>query len=516
MRRLLFLGALALVAACGDRWSAPAPGLVLAPSGAATTEAGGTATVRVSLAMAPSAGVTLDVVSTDSTEGAVVDPSTGQPAAWATLQFTPDDWSVPQSVTVVGMDDDARDGDVTWALSFAVSSSADAGYAALGVANVPFSNRDDDTPGIVLSRETLSTWEVGSTADVFTVALASRPNGTVTIPVTSERPAEVQLRGEASLGVTLARVDLVFTPSSWSAPQAVTVVGMPDGTSDGDQTFAVTVGPAAGDPAFAALATRSVTVTNHDVAQGGGFTVPAFGAAVPEGSLGSFCVQLTSTPAADVSLTVRSGDAAEGLLSTETSSGPFTASATLTIGAGTTGGCVWIMGQRDDVVDGTRYYAIAVGPSSSADAAFDGLPPQLVEVVSYDVDSPGVSIGPYIFDVAEGGPTATLTVWLGSRPGAEVTVPVRVDLPAEALISTAGGPFVPSLALLFTPADWAPREVLVQAVDDAIYEPGGAHGFYVLLDPAVSLDVHYDGLWGGANGSYGYVTDNDAFSPPPP
>ncbi|HSN14584.1 MAG TPA: hypothetical protein VLT61_08120, partial [Anaeromyxobacteraceae bacterium] len=194
MRRLLSLGALALVAACGDRWSAPAPGLVLVPSGAATTEAGGTATVRVSLAMAPSAGVTLDVVSSDSTEGAVVDPSTGQPAAWAMLQFTPDDWSVPQSVTVVGMDDDARDGDVTWALSFAVSSSADAGYAALGVANVPFSNRDDDTPGIVLSRETLSTWEVGSTADVFTVARASRPNGTVTIPVTSERPAEVQLR----------------------------------------------------------------------------------------------------------------------------------------------------------------------------------------------------------------------------------------------------------------------------------------------------------------------------------
>ena len=511
MRRVLFLGALALVASCGDRGTPPAPGLVLRASGGATTEAGGSATVLVSLAMAPTADVTLDVLSSDATEGAVLDPATELPTAWATLTFTPADWDVPRTITAVGLDDDVLDGDVTWAVSFAVSSSPDTGYAALGVASVPFSNRDDDTPGIVLSRETLSTWEVGSTTDVFTVALASRPTSTVTIPVTSERPAEVQLRSDSSLGVTLARVDLVFTPSSWSAPQTVAVVGMPDGTSDGDQTFAVTVGPATGDAAYAALTSRSVTVTNHDVTQGGGFTVPPFAASIVEGSLGSFCVQLTSTPAADVSLTVASGDAAEGLLSTGTSSGPFTASATLTIGAGTTGGCVWIMGQRDDVIDGARYYAITVGPSSSGDATFDGLPPQLVEVLSYDVDSPAVSIGPYIFEVAEGGPVATLTVWLGCRPGAEVTVPVRVDLPSEALISTAGGPFVPSLALLFTPADWAPREVVVQAVDDTLYEPGGAHGFYVLLDPSVSLDVHYDGLSVGANGSYGYVTDNDAF-----
>ena len=68
-----------------------------------TTETGFTASFTVVLTSQPTSDVTIPVSSSDSTEGTV---STAQ------LIFTPDNWNVPQTVTVTGQSDAIVDGNV--------------------------------------------------------------------------------------------------------------------------------------------------------------------------------------------------------------------------------------------------------------------------------------------------------------------------------------------------------------------------------------------------------------------
>ncbi len=108
--------------------------LVLAPvSGLATTEAGAVDTLAVALNRRPTGEVTLSASSSDETEGV---------ASPASLVFTPDDWNVPQFVIVGGVADFLIDGDQAYALDLSVSSSKDAGFAAMAPVSVPATGVD--------------------------------------------------------------------------------------------------------------------------------------------------------------------------------------------------------------------------------------------------------------------------------------------------------------------------------------------------------------------------------------
>ena len=83
-------------------------GIVVAPvAGLVTTEAGGTATFTVVLTSEPTAGVTIGVSSSDTTEGTVAPTS---------LTFTAADWNTPQTVTVTGVDVLGGDGDIAYTI----------------------------------------------------------------------------------------------------------------------------------------------------------------------------------------------------------------------------------------------------------------------------------------------------------------------------------------------------------------------------------------------------------------
>ena len=109
--------------------------LVLPTSGLVTTEAGGTANFEVVLNSEPIADVTIDLSSSDPTEGSLGTP---------TLTFTPDNWDVAQTVTVTGIDDDLEDGDVPYTIVTAAAVSSDSDYSGLDAANVALTNIDDD------------------------------------------------------------------------------------------------------------------------------------------------------------------------------------------------------------------------------------------------------------------------------------------------------------------------------------------------------------------------------------
>jgi len=120
---------------------APAARILVEPkTGLLTTEAGGTDTFTVVLNSRPSAPVVIALSSSNPAEG-LPSPSV--------LTFTPDDWNVPQTVTVTGQDDAAADGGVGYTILTAPATSEDPNYAGLDGPDVAVTNFDDDAPPTV-------------------------------------------------------------------------------------------------------------------------------------------------------------------------------------------------------------------------------------------------------------------------------------------------------------------------------------------------------------------------------
>ena len=188
-------------------------GVTVTPTtGLTTTEAGSSDAFTVVLDSEPTAGVTLLVSGGDNPEAAASPPS---------LQFSPADWSEPQTVAVAGVDDDVIDGAAAFTMTLTAVSD-DAVYAGLSAAAHGV-NQDDDVAGLALSPDPATiTLTAGQTA-TFTVALASRPAAPVAVGLSSSQPAVAALQPDV----------LVFDPAGWNTPQTVTVLGVAE---DGGQT----------------------------------------------------------------------------------------------------------------------------------------------------------------------------------------------------------------------------------------------------------------------------------------
>jgi len=98
------------------------------------SENGQSATFRVRLTLAPSAPVTCTLMSTDTTEG-LVSPTT--------LNFTPGQFGF-QNVTVSGVDDAIKDGDVLFTIVLNACTSTDPQYSGANPRDVTAINRDND------------------------------------------------------------------------------------------------------------------------------------------------------------------------------------------------------------------------------------------------------------------------------------------------------------------------------------------------------------------------------------
>jgi Calx-beta domain len=430
-------------------------------SGLVTTEAGGTASFSVVLTSQPTANVTIGLSSSDPGEGTV---------SVSSLTFTPADWNLAQTVTVTGVDDFVADGDVPYTIVLAPAASADPGYRGLDPADVAVTNRDNDTPGVLVSPTTgLVTTEAGGTAS-FTVVLTSQPTATVTIPLASSDPTEGRLSTSS----------LTFTTTNWNVAQAVTVTGVDDFVADGDQVYTVAVGAAVSlDPNYNGRNAPGVVVTNRDDDTAGIRVSPVAGLVTTEGGgTVTFTVVLTSEPTADVTTRVSSSNPAEGTTSVS--------SLTFTAANWDVPQTVTVTGVNDFVVDGDQPYTIVLSPAASTDPGYNGLDPADVAVTNRDDDTAGVRVTPVAGLVTtEAGGTATFTVVLTSRPLADVTVGIATSNAAE------GTPSVSRLT--FTPLNWdVAQTVTVTGVDDSVAD--GDVVYSIVTSPAVSLDPRYSGL----------------------
>ena len=440
-----------------------------------TTEAGGTATFTVVLGAQPTAAVTIAITSSDVTEGTV------SPAA---LTFTAANWNTPQTVTVKGVDDSLRDGDVAYSVVTGAAASTDVAFSGLAVADVAVTTTDNDTAGITVSPTTgLQTSEAGSTA-TFTVVLDSQPTANVTVGLSSSDTSEG----------TVAPSSLIFTAANWSTPQTATVTGVDDAIDDGDVAYTIVTAPStSGDSIYNGLDATDVSATTSDNDTPGIAMSATHGLITTEaGGRSRFAVALTSQPTANVLLRLSSSQFQEGtvtpdsLIFTPTS---WNAPQTVTI-----------TGVDDLVPDGSRAYSIVSAPAISGDASYDGMNMARVGVTNVDDDTPGITITPASGLVtSESGQTATFLALLNTRPASDVLIALRSSDASEAIVSPT--------VLTFTPANWnTPQPVTIFGVDDA--EADGAQGYTIVTAAAASADRLYAGL--DAPNLAAANSDNDA------
>ena len=160
------------------------------------------------------------------------------------LLFTTEDWNSDKTVEVTGVADNLSDGDQAYSILLgADNSTGDSSYLYIYPPDVSLRNLDlTDKGSFYVSAISGDTDENLNTA-YFTVRLASAPSGdaatdNVTITMASSDTGEGTL--SVSTGITGDNASqLVFSSSNWNSVRTVTVTGVADNLSDGDQAYAI-------------------------------------------------------------------------------------------------------------------------------------------------------------------------------------------------------------------------------------------------------------------------------------
>lgn len=429
-------------------------------SGLVTDETGATDAFEISLATQPTANVTIPLRSSDTTEGTVMP---------ASVTFTPANWNVPQTVTVAGVNDFVADGNVPYQIITDPATSTDLNYNGVNAADVAVTNQDDaDAAGVNVQPATGQTTEAGGTAQ-FQIRLTSQPTANVRINLSSS---------DATEG-TVAPAFVEFTTSNWNTPQTVTVTGQDDDVADGTMSYSVITSAAIStDPQYSGRAVPDAAMTNVDNDSPGVIVEPTTGTTTEAGGTAQFQIRLTSEPTADVTITLASDDATEGIVAPT--------SVTFTSGNWDQPRTITVTGQNDDIDDGNVAYSIVTSAAMSSDPNYSGRAVPDVSLTNMDdADAVGFVVQPLTGQTTEANNgTAMFTMALTSQPLADV----RIDLSSN---DTSEGIVAPT-SLTFTSANWnQPQTVTVTGQDDDVDD--GNIAYAIVTAPAVSLDPAYNG-----------------------
>ena len=251
------------------------------------SENGGTGSYTLSLNKRPSGLVAVSMsVSGDSGAVRVTPP---------VLSFTPSDWSIPKTVAVVGVDDKLVTGARHAVINHAVAGG---GYDGVTVGPVNVTVSDNDAPGITLSESGLVLSEdEGKRSATYLVSLSARPTGEVRVEIGSSDGSVAR--------VNKSRV--VFAPSEWNIPHAVTVTAQDDDAVNDDGARAATITHVASGGGFGgATQNLRVSVTDNDEI---GVSVSTDLLYVSDGGRSSsYTVSLGSRPTHDVVITLTKAD----------------------------------------------------------------------------------------------------------------------------------------------------------------------------------------------------------------
>lgn len=463
---------LVLAAGCsgGGSNSDPADAEIrIAPVSGPVTEAGAETSFTVVLNSKPKSDVTLDLASSDDTEGTV---------SPASITFTRENWDAPQSVLVTGVDDPIADGNTEFDVTVGIDTT-DAAYAALEIDPIAVVNLDDETAGVRVGPVAGVTSETGD-AVVVPVVLQSEPAADVVLIFGSSDTSE---------GSTDS-LSLTFTPLDWNAPQNITVTGQDDEIPDGLIEYSVIFQNAlSDDPVYAGLPVPSLALANVDD-DSPGIVLSPLTAATYETDVSTpsaeISVTLATPPAGNVSISFKSDDTGEGDLQNSSGTGTTTTlTLTFTPSDWNVEQFVRVIGEDDSAADGDQPYKVYIDNIVSAsDAAYENVARPEVNLVNIDDDSPGILVSPLSGLGDETGGLMSFVIELRTQPTADVTIPMAVSDSTEASISHSSH--------TFTTSTWNdPVTVWIAGKADGI--PDGNQPWFVQFSPAISIDAAYAG-----------------------
>ena len=316
-------------------------GVTLSATAESVAEDGGTASYTVVLDSEPLSDVVITVAVDDDTAVKLDGPDAAtDTTASEDLTFTPSNWSVPQTITLEGQDDElqlpaGRTAILTHEIGVGKGDGGRYTANTPSIADMRVTVLDDDTPtGRIGARHSgggTTVSEDGTTTDTYEIRLWTRPAHDVTVTVRAGEGARVQ----KDTGSPGASQTFTFTPGGagiWSSWQTITVTGQDDDIDNADDRRLVTLAhaTASDDASFnnADAGDVVVAVTDDDTA---GVTLSETTRTLAEdGATDTYTVVLDSEPLSDVVLTATSGDGTAVLLDGPDPATDTTASEALT------------------------------------------------------------------------------------------------------------------------------------------------------------------------------------------
>ncbi|TGK99686.1 beta strand repeat-containing protein [Leptospira levettii] len=440
--------------------------------GLLTSETGETGRISYVLQTRPMQDVYIrNFISNDTTEATVESVE---------LVFTPNNWDVPQSVTVTGVDDFSVD-DSTFQISADPTVSFDPAYMGKSIPIITGTNVDDDVAGFtVVNLSGLTTTEAGG-AVTFGVVLNTLPTHAVTIPSIVATPGTEATASPSSL---------TFAPSEWFTPKIITVTGVDEFIVDGSQTVSIVSSAATStDTDYNGLAGPvfpSVTNTDNDVP---GFVLTSPGGLTisENGGILNFAIRLSSQPPPGFTVTLTGINENNTITNVNTNTLVFT-NANWNIDQ-----TIQITTNNNSIDEDTRIVTLQFGSvdtGGTADPVYNSItPPSQVSISVTDDDTAGITVTPVggLVVHENGTPfTETFTVVLNSQPAQ------TVNLSSITSSNTSEITVSPS-SLSFTTANWnTPQTVTITSVLDGVDD--GDQNVNINFSNASSTDPKYNSM----------------------
>jgi hypothetical protein len=329
--------------------------------------------------------------------------------ASTSLTFTPQNFTVDQSVTLNALQDDNI---VSELVTITISG------AGLPTVSFTVTATDDDTMNFVVS--TLSVVNEGSTANM-TVRLTNQPSSNLSVSVSSANPGAVTINGADTATLT-------FTTSNWNTNQTLTLAGVEDANQNTD-TVPITV------------SATGVTSNSQNILAIDNDTRAVFGGAISvvEGSSAVMKVSLSGNPGTNRSVVLTSNSTSVSL---GTSSLTFTSAN-------------WNVNQ-DVVLTGVQDINV-IPESVTVTASGTGLLAATQTITAIEDDVLAISVtGPTSINE---GSTATISVVLTNQPPFDAEVSLASNTTSSVTVPTT---------ITFTTANWStPQTVTLTAIEDA-------------------------------------------------
>ncbi len=459
-------------------------GLILSKASIESSEPDIQDSFTVRLESEPIDDVTLNISSSDASEGIVS-------AATSSLTFTPSSWNTPQEVVVTGQDDNMVDGDIDYSIILSASSNSDPLYNDLSDVLLPAVNLDNDVASVNVNPVAgLSTTEAGGTAS-FNITLNSIPAEPVSITLFSSNTDEGQITAvsNGSVDVSANEAIVTFQPDEWDSPVAVAVSGVDDDVDDGDIAYSINADPVVSDDTnYSGHSVPSVSLTNIDNDNSGVTVTPTNLTINEDGTPEEFTIVLRSRPTDPVTFSFTSDNTERTTLS------PASVEFLTTGNNWETPQTITVTPVDNDIADGDTEVTIITERGESTDDNYDNLNPSDVTVSVIDDDLADIVVSSISGPTTEGGDDATFTVVLSSEPTDVVDISMYSSRTEEGLITNVSrGTATPGsneADISFDDSNWnEPVIVTVTGQNDALDD--GNQTYYIEFNPTQSNDINY-------------------------